>query len=97
VGANAVVTRDVPEGHVAIGIPAACKPVPQVYVDGYFDPANPLRQLGMLAEHPRPPAALSPARRRLTLAQRGKKVSCHSAVVCGWLLEMPWLAPLCAL
>ena len=52
VGANSVVTRDVPAGHVAMGIPAVCKPVSQGYIDGYFHPDNPLRKLGILPKGP---------------------------------------------
>lgn len=96
VGANAVVTRDVPPGHVAIGVPAVCKPVPQEYVDGYLDPENPLRKLGLLPEHPRPQVSATPRRRR-RLVLRGKAFVYESAVGCSWLLDMHWLAPVCAL
>ena len=97
VGANAVVTRSVPAGQVAIGVPAVCKPVPQEYVDGYLDPNNRLRRLGMLPERPRPPATETPRRRRRSLALRGKNFIYESAVGCGWLLDMHWVAPICAL
>lgn len=97
VGANAVVTRDVPAGQVAIGVPAICRPVPRAYVDGYLDPENPLRKLGMLTERPRPAASTPPRLRSRSRARRGETLICQSALGCGYLLQAPWLAPLWSL
>ncbi len=97
VGANAVVTRNVPPGHVAIGVPAVCKPVPQEYVEGYLDPENPLRKLGLLPDRPRPQVTEAPRRRRRSVLLRGKTFIYESAIGCSWLIDMHWLAPVCAL
>jgi serine O-acetyltransferase len=55
VGANAVVTRDVPPFSVAAGVPATCRPVPREYVDEFYNPDYPLRRSGLLPDEARPP------------------------------------------
>lgn len=52
VGANAVVTHDVPSYHAAVGVPARHRPVPKEFVDEYYDPNYAPRRAGLLPPLP---------------------------------------------
>jgi serine O-acetyltransferase len=54
VGANAVVTKDVPPFSVAAGVPATTRFVPKEYVDEFFNPNFPPRRAGLLPEETPP-------------------------------------------